>query len=352
LKRGVLKSVITYSISLAVAAGLLWYVYKDFAFDNLLAGLKKADYRWIVASLMLSLISHWLRAYRWNLLLKPLGYHQLKTWRSFLAVMVMYFANLLLPRMGEISRCGILNRTDGVSVTKALGSVVTERLIDLLFLAAFIVVALVVEADVLSTYLTEAFSQKLGGIDTGSTYLWAIVGALTFLGVTGLMVLYFYWQQIKDWSVILKIRTVAKDLWAGMLSIRKVKERWALWSSSAAIWILYLFMSYVVFFALDATNHLDIWTGVSVLIMGGIGMSAPVQGGIGTYHILVSGILLVYGVPDNDGKLFAVLLHSSQTLFVIVMGLIALPLSLAIGRSKKHEPEEQAPTHPTQSTDA
>jgi uncharacterized protein (TIRG00374 family) len=126
--------VLKYSATLGIAAFLLWYVYRDLSFNELLQYFDDINYYWLGLSILIALFSHYLRAYRWNLLLEPLGYDHLKSYRTFIAVMVGYFANNLVPRLGEVTRCGILKKNDNVAMTSAFGSVVAERALDLVIL--------------------------------------------------------------------------------------------------------------------------------------------------------------------------------------------------------------------------
>jgi len=129
---------------------------------------------------------------------------------------------------------------------------------------------------------------------------------------------------------ILKIRRILSELAQGLVSIRQIKNKWGFWLSTFIIWLFYYLMAYIVFFAIPQTSHLGPLAGLSVLIMGGLGMSAPVQGGFGTYHIFVSSILALYGVAPEDGKFFAFLLHTSQFMTVLIVGALSFVISLLL----------------------
>ncbi|MGF1636361.1 MAG: lysylphosphatidylglycerol synthase transmembrane domain-containing protein [Cyclobacteriaceae bacterium] len=330
MNRSIFRSLISvgkYLITLGIAGFLLWYVYKDLDFREMLSRFGQVNYYWIILSFIFALLSHYLRAYRWNLLLEPVGY-QLKTSRTFLAVMTGYFANLMVPRMGEVTKCGVLKKTDGVAMTTSIGSVVTERVVDLLclFLVAF--VAFMLEFDKLNGFVMSYFEGSLDGYDKTIARLIVLVSILIFLAVAIFIFLRIFKQRIKRNPLFIKIRHLLRSLVEGMLSIRKLKNTTGFWISTILIWVLYYLMSYVVFFSIAETSGLSWLAGLIVLLMGGVAMATPVQGGIGPYHLLVSGALLLYGIGDADGKFFAFLLHTSQFLLLLVTGAIGFVLSL------------------------
>jgi uncharacterized protein (TIRG00374 family) len=310
---------------------LLWYVYKDLNLAAMFSRLASVNYFWVFLSLIIALTSHVIRAYRWNLLLSPLGY-KMSTFRTFLAVMVGYFVNLLLPRMGEISRCGMLKRTDDVPITTSLGTVVAERIIDVISL--FVVVAL--------TLLLE-FQRLKGfffGFATRTFENFNLLNLLLVLGITGIISLVIVLlvrsrkEQLGQNSIFQKIKSFAQEMLKGLTSINKLNNPAGFWVSSVLIWVLYYLMSYTMFFTLPETSHLGLLAGLAVLTTGSLGMAAPVQGGIGTFHILVSGVLVLYGISEQDGVLFATLTHGIQTLSFVIFGGISFAISLLISRRK------------------
>lgn len=318
-----------YMVTLGIAAFLLWFVYKDLDFKSMLSRFSEVNYFWVILSMFLATISNYIRAYRWNLMLEPLGY-DLKSSRTFLAVLTGYFANLLVPRMGEVSKCGVLKKTDNVTMTNSIGSVVAERVIDVLTLLVIVALTFFLEFDKLSGFMLSYFEGDLDGFDKSIAKL-IILGAIFAVLAVGLFVLLrVFRERIKRHPLFIKVRHLIRSLLDGMLSIRKIKHKSLFWLSTIAIWVLYYFMSYVVFFSIPETSHLGFLAGLSVLLMGGIAMATPVQGGIGPYHLLVSGVLILYGVSDADGKFFAFLLHTSQFVLLLVTGGIGFMISMFI----------------------
>ncbi len=299
------------------------YVFKDIEMTDMVSRLKNLDYSWIILSIALSIISHIARAYRWNILIKPLGF-SLSVYRTFLAVMIGYFANLLVPRMGEVTKCAILKRTDNVPITLSLGTVVAERFLDFIVLMSLLLFTFLIEYNLLKEYLLGFFSSKASGVGENLMGIY-IMGGLFF---TILLVLTIYgkkiFKKLKSLSFYNKLNNFIKEMCAGLMSIRTIDNKFGFWSSTLLIWVLYYLMAYVVFFSLPQTAGLGYMAGLTILVMGGLGMAAPVQGGIGTYHALVSSVLVLYGILETDGVLFATVLHTSQTLAVLLVGGLCL----------------------------
>ena len=281
------------------------------------------------------LIAHLVRAYRWSLMLTPIGY-RVGIGRMLLAVMVGYLANLFVPRMGEITRCGVLKRTDNVPMAVSIGSVVAERIIDLLTLISIIFLALLLEYDLLSGYLKEVFTSNALSVSQNLVAIY-ILGGVTF---TILIISYIFFRayknKLKRSPLFLKIRSFLRAAVEGLMSIRKIEKKKSFWASTIVMWLLYYLLTYIVVFSIEETASLSLKAGLTILAAGSIGMATPVQAGIGAFHALVSGVLISYGVDLEDGILFATILHSSQVISVIVLGGISLVATILIQRKKKN----------------
>jgi len=333
--RKIALDILKYSITLGIAGFLLWYVYRDLSLESLLSQFQNINYYWIGFSVFLALLSHYLRAYRWNILLKPLGY-DLKTSRTFIAVMVGYFANNLVPRLGEVTRCGILKKTDDVAMTSAFGSVVAERAFDLLTLIIVATVTFFIEFDKLNSFVVENFQDKIPNTESIAGIVGVGIVILIVLGGVLFFLLKVYREQLHHNALYLKIRSFVKELIEGFLSIRKIDNQFGFWASTVGIWFLYYAMLIVVFFAFPPTHNLSLLAGLTLLIMSGLGMSAPVQGGIGVFHILVSGMLVFYGISAEDGKIFALIAHSTQFMLVMFFGGISFIISVFMKSRSSH----------------
>lgn len=333
--RKVVFDILKYSTTLGIAALLLWYVYKDLSIESLKRQFVNINYYWIGVSILLALVSHYLRAYRWNILLEPLGYH-LKARRTFIAVMVGYFANNLVPRLGEVSRCGVLKRTDNVSMTSAFGSVVAERALDLIILIILAVITFLIEFDTLNQFILDKFQDKFP--HSGSIYGLFFTALIIIIALIILTFILFklFRERLHRNSFYLKTRQFIKELLDGFLSIRKIKNQIGFWLSTVGIWLLYYMMLIVVFYAFPPTVNLSLIAGLTLLIMSGLGMSAPVQGGIGVFHILISSVLVLYGISAEDGKVFALIAHTTQFMTTILFGGISFVISVFMKPRSSH----------------
>ena len=334
-----LRNALKYLLALGVAAGLLWFVYKDIDFEEDIIGrLNQINYFWVGLSVGFSLIAFYLRAVRWNLLLQPLGFSP-PAGHTFLALMVGYVSNIFVPRVGEVTRCAALRSTDNVPLSSSFGTVVAERVIDLVVLIGIVVAGLFLEFDKLKSFLQSYFQGQQEGYErmVGIAILAALAG--TVLMITALTILRIFRHRLRRSPLLQKLKAFFLALAEGFLSLRRIKHPGAFWWSTAAIWLLYFAMAYAMFFAIPATSGLSLMAGFLVLIMGGLGMSAPVQGGFGTYHAFVSSALLLYGVAELDGKFFAFIIHTSQIITVLVFG----GLSAAIVPFIQPTPKELTP---------
>lgn len=331
---GKIKSYLKYIISLLVAGGLLWYVFKDFDLATFTSKLKEVDYRWIALAICIFFMSHTLRAYRWNILLSPLGYRHLTTFRTLLAVMVAYFANLIIPRMGEVSRCGILKKTDDVPITTSLGTVVAERIIDLFCLLTAMLMLFVFEFARLNDFIFSFLNEKLNILEQSMVVIYVVLGIVAVLSLLFLALRKAITKKIRHNTWLIKLRNIGLELLKGLTSVSRLENKTGFWLSTLAIWWCYYMMSFVVFFALPETSSLGWGAGLAVLVMGSLGMAAPVQGGFGTFHALVSGVLLLYGIAEQEGVLFATLIHSMQTISFIIFGGISFFVASVLSTKK------------------
>ncbi len=324
-----ISTMVKVGVSLGLALLLFWYLYKD-GFADTLYRLRFVNYSWVVLSLFIGILAHLVRAYRWKLLLETTGNHPTLL-RSMMALLIGYLVNLAIPRLGELSRCLILKRTDNIPVTSSLGTVVSERIVDVVSLLMITGITLAIEFEKLNEFFKSVFAEKLSGLFSNIQYLVLSVVIL----VSVLILLWgLFRRKVVNSSWWGKLKSLAYQTWQGIISITRLSNPWKFWLATVSIWVLYYFMSYVVIFAMEATAHLDWKAGLALLVMGGLAMSAPVQGGIGAFHLLVSGLLIYYGVSKEDGLSFAFLLHSSQMVMILLTGLLSVLLLVSIG--KKH----------------
>lgn len=321
-----------YALPLLVAVLLLrYYVFEEISLDDLLVVFRKADYTWLFVSGLFATAAHLSRAYRWKMLLQPLGYSP-NLFKMFLAVMVGYFANLLLPRMGEVTRCGMLNRMDGVQVNAAFGTVVAERIFDVLMLLIVFFLTFLLEFSRLSHFFIEFLSAKFIAFQSLSINSYFILTSLFLLFLALVIIIYKYRVKLGQFTFLAKVKAFLQGMLDGLLSVRRMKHRGTFVFLTIFIWVMYYGMSYVLFFSLPQTQSLGLMAGLTVLLMGGLGNSAPVQGGTGTFHILVGSALAFYGLSQEDGIKLATFMWASQTLLILFLGGASFLISLFIQR--------------------
>lgn len=317
MKQSILKTLKFVSFFL-LGIFIFWMVYKDQDFKRIKSILTNdVNYFWIVVSLLLGLLSHVSRTIRWNLLIEPLG-RKPRLMNTFLAVMVGYLMNLALPRMGEISRCGVIARYEKISFTKLVGTVVTERLIDVLMLLILLAIVVLTQFGQVLEFLNNnpEVNEKLQKV----IYSPVLIGGLFLF----LAVLWFSRHKIRESSLMKKVMGFVGQFVEGFRSIGKMKRKGSFIFHSVFIWVLYYLMMYLIFFSFGFTSHLGPLAGLTVFVLGSFGMVAPVQGGIGAWHFMVIEGLALYGVDRADGKVFALLAHGTSTVMLIVLGLIGV----------------------------
>lgn len=311
-----IRSIATYIISIFIAFGLLYLVFRSISLDEFLAQAENADYFYVCLSIAITLIAHIARAYRWKLLIEPTG-HSSTTLRMTSAVLIGYIVNLVLPRMGEVTRCGVLKKTDNVPMSISLGTVISERIIDVLTLLIITLLALIIEFDKLSTFLLDLFTR----IDSGKLLVMGIAGFLFLVfGAVGGLVVY---KRLKG-----RFKVILDQLLEGLFSLRKLQSKTAFLVSTIVIWTTYFSMGYLIFFAVEQTSHLSWQAALMLLVSGSIAMTIPVQGGFGTFHSIASSMLLLYGIDKTTGVFFATLAHSSQVAATVIFGTIGLIMTV------------------------
>lgn len=302
--------------------------------QEILLSMKNANYLWLGVAVVLGVLSHVLRALRWKMLLKPMGYKP-KNLNIISAVFLGYFANLAFPRLGEIIRCTILTKYEKIPFTKSFGTVITERTVDVFMFLFVFLLTFVLQGKLLSDYMQERFYQPLTekiNLSIGFFQLIFIVAIATV--VIAVIIWFLFKNKIKNHRFYHKVVKLLKGFAEGIISLLKIKRIWSFIFLTFAIWSLYFFMAYIVFFSLPSCSHLTLVTGLATLTFGTIGIIL-VPGGIGIYPVIVSEVLYIYGVAATQGYAMGWLIWISQNLAILVVGIFAIVLLPII--NKKHE---------------
>ena len=301
------------AIPMALGIFLMWYVYAQYTPEQrgeVFSQFKNANYGVVIIAVLMSALSHLLRAYRWNFMLAPLGY-QPQLANNFMAVCVAYLMNLFIPKSGEISRAAVLDKYEKVPFEKGFGTIVSERIVDLIFLLIFTLVALFLQFDLLYEYLTNIVPVKKIGISIGILVL-----------LFGLFLLFLKYSK----GVISnKIKSLFTGLKAGVFSILKMEKKGLFILYSLLIWLLYISSFYVSTYALAETTGIDFGIIIITFVVGSFTF-AFTNSGFGYYQVAIAGILMVFGVPETVGTALGWIVWGSNIVYILLAGGISFIL--------------------------
>ena len=324
---------------LALGILLLYFAFRGIALDKLAETLREANFWWIGLSLFFAFVSFFSRARRWVLLIEPLGFKP-SFRNTYHSLMVGYLSNFALPRLGEVTRCVTLGKREKIPVDSLFGTVIIERVIDLFMLLLIMVVLLFSWMEKFGAFfgqqVFEPLKLKIMGVFGGTWVFWLLIaGSVVII----LLLLYLFRKQLNGFVLIRKIRDILKGISKGLKTIYMMERKWEFFFHSLLIWLLYIFMTWVVVFSLEETSGLTFIDGVFLLVIGGLGMSAPVTAGFGAFHWITSrGLVYVYGLTLEQGGAYAILAHESNSIFTILLGSLSY-LLLMLARKKKSQPQ-------------
>jgi uncharacterized protein (TIRG00374 family) len=299
---------------------MFWLVYRDQNFSEYWERLKyDVNYYWVAVSLVLGIFSHISRTLRWKIALEPLGEFP-KTSNTFIAVMVSYLMNLLLPRMGEFVRCGLMTKYEKIPFAKLFGTVVTERIVDMIMLLILTLIVAIFNLEKIVDLVVQnpELVANIKRIAT-SPYLWT---GFTLL----ILAVFLYFKHLAKTRSKNKVSQLLNGFIEGIKSVLSMKRYKAYIAHSIFIWLMYFLMLYMIFFSLDFTKNLGGLAALTTFVMASFGMIAPTQGGMGAWHIMAALSLKLFGVELSDGKFFAFLAHESTNLLIVIVGAVCFVL--------------------------
>tara|TARA_B110000211_G_C14061291_1_gene545650 strand:- start:785 stop:1795 length:1011 start_codon:yes stop_codon:yes gene_type:complete len=321
---------------LAFGMGMMWYVFKDIVWLDFWADVKSMDYRWFAFSAVFMVTAHFFRALRWKQLIVSNG-HNPSTKNVFASVLFMYVSNLVIPRSGEIARCGTIYKYENIPVPLLIGTVVIERLTDLISLLVLTVLIVFIRFDVVNIMYNEtALPEIVDSIIDNQMLLILIVA----IGVSGLVAIFILRKKIAEISLIKKIQPFLDQLKNSFIKLIQLKSKFLYLVYTISIWICYLGMFYIGVFAFAPTEFLSLSDGIVAFIAGSYGMVAPTPGGVGVWPAIVSEALIVLdpiNITVNQAKSWAgvsFILMTVTTAAAGVIGFIALPF---INKDKSSE---------------
>lgn len=324
-----LRSILKILLPLALGGIILWWMYRGMDWETLrVAVTSEMNWTWMWLSFPFGILAQVFRALRWRQLLKPLKEHA-RVHTSINAVFLSYASSLVVPRVGEVLRCGVLKRYDGCSFTRGVGTVVTERVVDMVMIAVLSLVVFVLQIPVFMRFFHETGLSLGGFLGQFTTAGWLVTAAC------GIIILLTGYLLMRRFQFMTKTRSVVADLTAGLLSIRKVEGKVAFWFFSLGIWVCYFLHFYLTFFCFTSTASLGFSVALVAFVVGTFAVLVPTPNGAGPWHFAVKTVLMLYGVDGNEGALFALIVHTVQTLLVAALGLYA-SVALALTRKLKH----------------
>jgi len=291
----------------------MWYVYSKYTpaqREEVFSYFKNADYGIVIIAVLLSAISHLIRAYRWNFMLAPLGYRP-KLANNFMAVSVAYLMNIFIPKSGEISRAAVLKKYEKVPFDQGFGTIISERIVDLIFLFLFTATALLLQFDLLYEYLTDIVPVKKIGLFGGGVFL--------------LFLLFLLFLKYSKGNFSKKIKGLISGLKAGIFSILKMEKKGLFILYSLAIWFLYVSSFYVTTFALQETTGIGMGVVIITFVVGSFTF-AFTNSGFGYYPLAIAGILLVFDTPETVGTALGWIVWTSNILYILISGGISFIL--------------------------
>ena len=325
-----LKEILSVVLPIALGVFVLYWVYRDFDFarvgDVLLHGM---SWGWMLLSLFFGVMSHVFRGWRWKQTLAPLGAYP-RAGNCVDAIFVSYATNLVLPRVGEVSRCGVLSRYDGVSFAKSLGTVVTERLLDAVCILLITGGTFLLQMPVFVRFFSET-GTKIPSLLHLLTSPWFYVSLFSVIGVG--VLLYYLLRMLSFYE---KVKGVVRSVWEGVMSLRQVDHIGLFIFYTVAIWACYFLHFYLTFFCFGFTESLSLLAGLVMFVGGTFAVIVPTPNGAGPWHFAVITMMMLYGVSDADASMFALIVHGIQTLLVIVLGVYGWLHAMWTNRNATH----------------
>lgn len=310
----ILKNILKLSLPFAFGIGILWWMYRGTDWTAFVSCvLHEMNWTWMFVSLIFGMLAQLMRAWRWSMALEPLGEHASPRVCSD-AIFLSYASSLVVPRIGEVTRCGTLKRYEGIPFTKALGTVVTERIVDSVVMLCITAVAFMSQLPTFLHFLDTTGTNISGVLArfTGTGYL---VTAASLVAAIGIVVLLVY-----RFSIFHKGKDLLQNLWDGIRSLQRVHNLPLYLAYSFGIWGCYFLHFYLAFFCFDFTSQIVPAAAFLIFCVGSFAVLVPTPNGAGPWHFAVKTMLVIYGVAEPQAILFALVVHTIQTMEVVLLG--------------------------------
>ena len=324
------RDLFNIAFSLILGGAILYWMYRNFDFSQIKdVMLHDMDWTWMLLSLPFGVSAQVFRGLRWRQTLAPIGENARRS-TSIYAIFVSYASSLIIPRVGEFARCGILKRYDDVSFAKAIGTVVTERAVDMLVMLAVTVITLLLQISVFNDFFitTGTRLDVFLGQFTTTGYI------VTFICLVAAVLLVY--SLLRRMSIYNKVKDTFGNLWQGVASVRNVSNIPLYVFYTLGIWVSYFIHYYLTFFCFDATSGLSLGCALVSFVVGSIAVIVPTPNGAGPWHFSVKTMLILYGVQSDHALFFVLIVHTVQTFLVLLLGIYGwAALSLTPKKPKK-----------------
>ena len=316
-KKKLLYNGIKIILPLLLGGSILYWMYRDFDFTSIESVLiDEMNWTWMLLSLPFGVLAQAFRGWRWKQTLEPMG-EQPRNSVSVNSIFLSYAVSLVIPRVGEFARCGILNRYDKIGFSKALGTVVTERAVDSLIVLLITALAFITQIRVFGTFFSRTGTRIDDFLYMFSTTGWLVTG---ICGIAALILLYVIRKKL---AIHDKVKETLSGIWQGIISLKRLKNVPLFLFYSFAIWVSYFLHFYLTFFCFEATSNLGVTCALLCFVVGSIAVIVPTPNGAGPWHFAVKTMLILYGVADVHALYFVLIVHTIQTLLVILLGVYA-----------------------------
>ena len=312
-----INNILKVGWSLFLGGAILYWMYRGFDFKQVEEVLwHKMNWTWMLLSFPFGILAQLFRGWRWKQTLEPLD-EKPRTSVSVCSIFLSYALSLVIPRIGEFARCGVLKKWDGISFPKSLGTVVSERVIDSLLVLLIAGIVFLLQIPVFLNFFDKTGTSLEGILRqfTATGYMVTVIG-----GIAILILLHFL---LKKLAIYNKVKATLQGLWQGVVSLKGVKNVPLFIAFTIGIWLSYFLHYYLTFQCFESTSHLSIMCGLVTFIIGSISVVVPTPNGAGPWHFAVKTMLILYGIQQNDALYFVLIVHSVQTLLVILLGIYA-----------------------------
>ena len=328
--KNILRTFVKVVLPLGFGFLLLWWLFREMDLTEIWNVIRHGvRYDIILFSLLFGLFANIVRGLRWGLLIDTLGV-RFKLSNAINAVLGNYAVNLVLPRVGEVWRCGVVAKYDKISFSKLLGTLLIDRVSDTIMVGTITLFIFIFNIDFFISFFAKN-PALLEGFHAMLNSIWIYALAIGLVIVVWLVLKY-----MSHFTLVRKAKELLLNVWAGMMSIWLMDKKWLFLVQTLLIWSGYFCYFYITFYAFDFTRELGIGVGLIAFTMSSIGVAVPVQGGIGPWHFMVIATLVCFGVNENDAAAFALVVHTVQTVWTGLCGLagiVALPLTNKTARA-------------------